>query len=886
MQTTWHTLTAEKGLETLETPRDGISSEEAARRLEKHGRNELVEKGVKSVWAILWEQLSSIMVVILIVAAILSAVLGDFQDAGVILAIVVFFVGLGVFQEYRAEKAIAALKALAVPNVRVRRNGSSVEIPAPELVPGDLLELEAGDLVPADARVLECHSLKAQEAALTGESEAVAKTTDRIEAEDAPLGDRVNMLYMGTNITYGRGVALVTGTGMNTELGHIAEMLQNVETGQTPLQKRLDGVGKTLAILAVVFSALIFAIGIFRQEEWRLMLMSAISVAVAAVPEGLPAVLTITLAFGSQRMLKRHALVRKLTGIETLGSVSVICSDKTGTLTQNVMTVTHLVGSEDTTELNADKSEHQPDSAQSLLLLCGVLCNDSEIEGDKERGDPTEVALLRVAERIGIKPGELKKQMPRSQELPFDSDRKRMSTAHALNNQNLPEALNQALALLPEGSHVSFTKGSMDSLLELSTQALKGDQWVPMDDQLRQHYEDANQTLAGDGRRVLGFALKVWPHEPNENELEADLSFIGLMGMIDPPRPEVFEAVKVCKTAGIRPVMITGDHPLTASRIAKDLGITDNDKSLTGREIQNMDQAALQKALADTSVFARVSPEHKLRIVEALQAQKQVVAMTGDGVNDAPALKKADIGVAMGITGTDVSKEAADMVLQDDNFATIVAAVEEGRIIYDNLRKFIKFSVAGNLGKILAMLVAPLLGMPLALQPIQMLWLNLMTDGLLGFGLGLEQAEKSIMERKPTPPDDSILGGAIRNQIIWMGLLIGGISMGLTAWFYFQDAKGPWQTVLFTSLAVAQIFQALAIRSSSESLFKTGFSNRVLWGMLGLVIVLQLTVTYVPMLQNLFHIKALSAFELLLIVGANSLILWIAEGLKAAGKTV
>lgn len=898
----WHSLAPEASLEALKSASKGLSQQEVTQRQQEHGPNTLVEAGIKSPWKILWEQVSSIMVVILLVAAGLSAVLGDYQDAIVILAIVVFFVSLGVYQEYRAEQAIASLKELAVPDARVKRDGKNLKVPAPELVPGDILLLEAGDQIPADARILECHSLKAQEAALTGESEAVEKRIHAIADHETPLAERHNMLYRGTHLTYGRGQAVVVSTGMKTELGHIAGMIQGVADRQTPLQKRLDQVGKVLAIVAIAFSAVIFLIGVLRQEDFELMLLSAISVAVAAVPEGLPAVLTVTLAFGSQRMLKRNALVRKLTGIETLGSVSVICSDKTGTLTQNKMTVTHLVNLQEHYQIEQpeqvgqdqtgkDKSNIALSADLQLVLLCASLCNDSELQAESANlGDPTELALLAAAQRLGWDLEALQAAFPRLDELPFDSERKRMTTVHEI--KSLPEFLGPLSEAFPElstGKYVSFTKGSIDALLEQAGQSLDAGQWQALNQERQQGWNEANQELASQGQRVLAFALRFWEQAPEiAPALEQELKLLGLMAMIDPPRPEAREAVKVCQKAGIRPIMITGDHPLTALKIAQELGITKSDLFLTGRDIQNIDQAELQAKLVDCQVFARVSPEHKLRIVEALQQQNKVVAMTGDGVNDAPALKQADIGVAMGITGTDVSKEAADMVLQDDNFATIVAAIEEGRIIYDNLRKFIKFSVAGNLGKIGVMLLAPLLGMPLALLPIQMLWLNLLTDGLLGFGLGLEKAENQIMERDPTPPDESIFGGAMLIQILWMGSLIAVISMVLGGWSWFEGGKdAPWQSILFTSLAFAQIFQALGIRSSQDHLWQIGvFSNRVLWGMIIAVLGLQLAVIYLPFLQGFFHTEALSLPVLLLIFAANALIWIISETVKALGKAV
>lgn len=870
----------------------GLSAEEAAKRLRLQGPNELSGKGIKSPWAILWEQLTSVLVLILIAAAGLSAFLGDFSDAVVILAIVIFFAILGLIQEYRSEKAIAALKQLAVPLVHVRRSGQRQEISARELVPGDLLFLETGNIVPADCRLLESVNLKIQEAALTGESEPVEKFSETLQVENPALGDHLNMAYMGTVVTYGRGLGLVVATGMQTQLGKIASMLEAVETEATPLQKKLDQVGKTLAILAIAISAVIFVIGVLRGEDWKHMLLSAVSVAVAAVPEGLPAVLTITLAFGSQRMLKRHALVRKLTGIETLGSVSVICSDKTGTLTQNRMTVQRVLMADH--EVSIVPGQVPETSLESALLhACGVLCNDGALEagGAAALGDPTETALLVAARYWELEKQALDILLPRLDELPFDSDRKRMTTVHQLGRAALPGQLQAAREKhLADTSWLSLTKGSPDGLLEISSHYLSQRGIQPLTAAKRQEFLHQNEVLAAEGMRVLGFALRTWEAKPVANEdLESELVFLGMIGMIDPPRPEVLEAVKTCQQAGIRPIMITGDHPLTARAIARELLITDNEQVLTGQQLQQMDEQALGEALETTSVFARVSPEHKLRIVTALQAQNRVVAMTGDGVNDAPALKKADIGVAMGITGTDVSKEAADMVLQDDNFATIVAAVEEGRIIYDNLRKFIKYSVAGNLGKILVMLLAPLLNMPLALLPIQMLWLNLLTDGLLGFGIGMEKAERNIMQRPPVPPEEGIIGGHFAWQVSWMGGLIGGISCVLGAWsFVQQGVDGPWQSIFFTSLAVAQIFQALAIRSSQDSLFARGqlFSNPTLIGMIAVTVLLQTLVIYVPWFQKFFHTTPLGLSDLGLIVVANSMILWISEGLKGLRKSV
>ncbi len=870
----WHTQSTSKTLDTLNSSQKGLSSEQVIALQEKHGPNALIDKGGRSFWKLLWEQSTSIMVLILVAAAVLSAILGDIQDAVVILAIIVFFVSLGVFQEYQAEQAIAALKKMTVPDVHIKRNSKKITVPETELVPGDYVFLDTGDQVPADLRIIEHQHLKVEEAALTGESLAVEKQTDALPDEELAVADRTNMLYMGTQVTYGRGQGVVVATGMNTELGHIAEMLQNVKDRKTPLQERLDYVGKVLAGVALAFSGLIFLVGLWQEETLKTMALSAIAVAVAAVPEGLPAVLTVTLAFGAQRMLKRNALVRKLTGIETLGSVSIICSDKTGTLTQNKMTATRMLMPEHTLDI---KQELPP--RLKLGLLCSVLCNNAEINSEERTGDPTELAMLDAGSRYNWSFETLTQAFPRIDELPFDSDRKSMTTLHRI--ESIPEFLSDITDHYPEfkaGQWLSFTKGSIDRLLELSP-GESADTWQAL-----------NESRAEQGERVLSFGARFYEALPTDKSIEAlesDLQLLGLMSMIDPPRPEAKRAVATCLKAGIQPLMITGDHPLTALSIAKQLGMNATDV-MTGRDLEPLSQSELQEKLSTYRVFARVSPEHKLRIVEAFQAQNKIVAMTGDGVNDAPALKQADIGVAMGITGTDVSKQAADMVLQDDNFATIVAAVEEGRIIYDNLRKFIKFSVAGNLGKIGVMLAAPFVGMPLALAPIQMLWLNLLTDGLLGFGIGMEKAEGSIMEREPTPPEESIFGQGMIGQIVWMGLLITLIAMALGSWSWFTAGKdGPWQSVMFTSLAFAQIFQALGIRSSKEHLWEMGvFSNRVLWGMIAGVLVLQLAVIYSPFLQQFFHTQPLDVATLFLILGANALVWGISEGVKALGKAV
>lgn len=896
-----HTLTSAQALEKFATiAQTGLTSAEAQKRLETFGPNELKETSGRSPLKILWEQFTATMTLILIVAAVVSGFLGKWQEAIAILAIVILFALLGFFQEYRAEKAMAALKKLAVPNVRVRRDGQIQEISANTLVPGDIVLLEAGNLVPADLRLIESANLRIQESALTGESEAVEKAITQLDKADAPLGDRKNMAYMGTTVIYGRGAGMVSGTGMNTELGVIAGLLQTTHDEMTPLQKRLDQVGKTLAIGGLVIAVLIGAISLLRGGSLVEVLLMGVSVAVAVVPEGLPAVVTITLALGAQRMLSRNALIRKLPAVETLGSVTTICSDKTGTLTENRMTVTVLDVAGHRIELNEETTPsgqaqefmgkpepHPAESSLNLLLVGGALCNDAQLKmpdatGERHHaiGDPTEGALVVAAAKYDLLKHTLDEVLPRRAELPFDSDRKRMTTLHDmahLNDVNDP-AVRQTLANL-NSPFVSFTKGSVDGLLGVSTHVWVDGARVDINPSLIQRIEAANKSLAEKGMRVLGVAFR---GHTQETPVEDGLTFIGFMGILDPPRAEVKEAVARCVSAGIRPVMITGDHPLTAFHIAKELGITQpNSRAMTGVELNALDDAQLEKVVEDVSVFARVSPEHKLRIVNALQRRGHITAMTGDGVNDAPALKQADIGVAMGITGTDVSKEAAKMVLRDDNFSTIVAAVEEGRVIYDNLRKFIKFSIGGNIGKMMVMLGGVALAMPSPLLPLQLLWLNLLTDGLLGIGLGVEPAERGVMKRKPFSPNASIFSGGMGGQIVRAGFVIGAVALGMGAYHFFTG-HDDWQTMMFTTLAFAQVWQALGTRTGSESVFKVGlFGNLPLLGLMTFVAVAQLAAMYVPALQNFLRASPLTAQDLFLCLAASSLVFAFLEAEKA-----
>jgi len=879
--TNWHQLDPASVLRELRTDQSGgLGNEEASRRLEEYGRNELVGSGIKSPWLILWEQLTALMMVILIIAGVVSALLGDYKDAIAIGAIVVLNALLGFSQEYRAEKAMAALRKLSVPTVRVRRGGEVEEISAEALAPGDVILLEAGNLVAADCRIVESADLQTHEAALTGESEPIEKTTDALEAADVPLGDRRNMAYMGTFITAGRGLGVVTETGMKTQLGLIAKMIQTVKREATPLQRRLGHLGKVLAVAALLLVAVIFVLGLLRGDDLKLLFLTAVSIGVAAVPEGLPAVVTIALTLGAQRMLRRKVLIRKLPAVETLGSVTVICSDKTGTLTENRMTAAVLMV--DGGEWNLSGGEQAagaPGPGFGLLLAGCALCNDAIQQGHGKGnspqpiGDPTETALVAAACRSGLWKEELERALPRVGEAPFTSERKRMTTIHRLpaGGRATPDWL---LAAGGEAKpFVAFTKGAVDGLLEISDSIWTGGRSEPLTEARRAQLREANDELAKKGMRVLGVGFRFVDHVQHGAEaMERNLTFAGMVGIIDPPRPEAGPAVARCKAAGIRPVMITGDHPLTAQNIAAKLGINHDGRVVTGRELDRLSGSALDEATETAQVYARVSPEHKLKIIEGLQRRGNIVAMTGDGVNDAPALKKADIGVAMGITGTDVAKEAADMVLLDDNFATIVAAVEEGRVIYDNVRKFIKYILATNSGEIWLMLAAPFFGMPLPLLPLQILWMNLVTDGLPALALGVEAPESDTMSRPPRRPDENIFSRGMGRHVLWVGLLMGILSLGAGYW-YWRAGDSHWQTILFTTLTLSQMAHVMAIRSESQSLFRIGLmSNKALLGAVSLTLLLQLALIYTPFLQSFFKTERLPAGDLALTFALSSVI--------------
>ena len=906
----WHTMDRTHVYDELGTSLDGLSQQEAAQRLKRLGRNELEERGLRSPLAVFFGQFTEIMVLVLIVAAVISFLIGETTDAIMIMIIVVLNAILGFTQEYRAERAMAALKQLSVPTVRVRRDGQLREVEATTLVPGDIILLEAGNRVPADARIVESVNLRVEEAALTGESVPVDKTESRIEGENIPLGDRRNMAFMGTAVAYGRGVGVVVETGMRTQLGNIANLLQEVTEERTPLQRRMAELGKWLALGALGLVIVVFGVGLWQGGEVEEMFLTAVSLAVAAVPEGLPAVVTIALALGAQRMVRRNALIRKLPAVETLGSVTTICSDKTGTLTENRMTVTILDVAGTTLNLTQrlersgpvlakDEETLEPPSADlALLLVGGALANDATLQprddgadGYHAVGDPTEGALVVAAARMGLWKEEMERLMPRVAEVPFTSERKRMTTVHEPPSEaecSDNSALRCLPDILPDAAYVAFSKGAVDSLLQICDRVWNEGKIEPLDDTWRERIVSANDGLAKEGMRVLGVAMRPLEELPNtqdEGTLEANQVFVGMTGMIDPPRSEVREAVAECRTAGIRPVMITGDHPLTALNIARELGIageTNGERNvITGQQLAEMRVEELEEVVGDVSVYARVSPEHKVKIVEALKARGQITAMTGDGVNDAPALKRADIGVAMGITGTDVSKEAADMVLLDDNFATIVHAIEEGRTIYENIRKFVRYTMSSNIGEIVAVLLAPLLGLPIPLTALQILWINLVTDGLPGLALGVEPTAPDTMNRPPHPPRESVLARGLGSYMIAVGPLMGLVALlpqFLGAGGVLDLDASTWRTMVFTTLCLSQLGNALAIRSDRLTLLQLGvLSNRPLVGAVLLTFLLQMGVVYLPFVQGIFDTQALTLGQLALSLALSSIVFVVVE---------
>lgn len=843
-QMNWYQKTVAEVLAHLNSSLQGISNAQAQQLLAQYGKNEIQSKGKKSALNILLAQFKELMILILLAAAALSYFIGDSKDAIIILVIVVLNAVVGFFQEYKAERAMDELKKLAAAQARVIRQGETKIIQAHELVPGDVVRLEAGDSVPADLRLIDVHYLKVEEASLTGESYPVLKTTESISQEAVPVGDQVNMVFKSTTVSYGRATGVVVTTGMQTEIGKIASLLE-VADAETPLQKRMAGFSKKLSLIILCICVVIYASGRLRGEDSLQMLMMAISVAVAAIPEALPAVITVALALGARRMVRKQALIRKLPAVETLGSVNYICTDKTGTLTENKMTVRETWVADNTIQV-------EKFSIEEMLWLAMSLNQDTTKNGKELLGDPTEVAAVQYACSQQNNLQNALTHYTRMEEIPFDSDRKMMTTVHEFGAQLLV-----------------ISKGAVESILQqcnginINAVLSKAD------------------AIAENGMRTLAYAFKLIGRDQLKKDtqtLEQNLTLIGLIGMIDPPRTEVFGAVKECKAAGIIPVMITGDHPKTAVAIARELGIlSDGEDVITGVELSRMSVEELTQKVNRTRVYARVSAEQKLIIVKALQAQGNFVAMTGDGVNDAPSLKMANIGVAMGITGTDVSKQASDMILLDDNFTTIVRAVREGRRIFDNIRKFIKYIMTGNVGEIWTILLAPLVGLPMPLLPIHILWINLISDGLPSIALAYEPAESDIMKRPPQKPNINIFSGGVGIHILWVGFTIGLICL-IIQYLSIRYEIVHWQTLVFTTLSLCQLAHAMAVRSSNSFVYIHGlFRNPVLVGTILLTVALQLALIYVPWLQDIFSTAPLTLVELSVCVGAAALVFHLVE---------
>lgn len=935
----WHSLSIEETLKTLDSsPTQGLTEKTILEKRLTYGMNEIQTIAGRSGWTILLDQFKNVMLLMLIGVAIISggldliglpAVGGNedgipFKDTIAIFTIVILNGLLGYFQESRAEKALAALKKMASPKVQVIREGERQEVKAASLVPGDVVLLEAGSQLCADGQLIEASSLYVRESALTGEAQPVEKeVSPRGLPLDTSLGDRQNMVFAGTEVIQGRGKAVITNTGMGTELGKIAKMLQSVKTEPTPLQKRMANLAGVLVSGALTLVAIVITLGVW-QGGWaqlQQLVETSLSMAVAVVPEGLPAVITVTLALGTQRMVKRHALIRKLPAVETLGSVNVICSDKTGTLTQNKMVVREILtcydhlavtgeGYEQDGEilnlLDSNKGSVTWHNRPALQLLClnAVLCNNAdltcndgnfgEIRGAVRQcqiiGDPTEGALLSLASKFGIKQWLYNGTFPRLGEFPFSAERKRMTVIVKIPPElelYLPD-LGKILSVLdfPSDPYLLLCKGSPELILSQCQAIQSAHECLPINSWHKQQILKDNDLMASRGLRVLGFAYKRLDKVPDTDELttaESNLIWLGMVGMLDAPRPEVRVAVEKCLVAGIRTVMITGDHPLTALTIAKDLGISQpGDHLINGQELERMGQRELETQVEQISVFARVSPEHKLRIVKALQACNKFVAMTGDGVNDAPALKQADIGIAMGITGTDVSKEASDMVLLDDNFATIVAATEEGRVVYSNIRSFIRYILGSNVGEVITIASAPLLGLSgVPLTPLQILWMNLVTDGLPALALAMEPGDPNIMKRRPFSPQESIFSRGLGAYIIRIGLVFAVVTITLMLWAYhntgISDQPDSWKTMVFTTLCIAQMGHAIAVRSSHRLTIEMNpLSNPYLWAAVLVTTMLQVLLIYVEPLRNFFGTHWLSPQQLIICFAFSSLMfVWV-----------
>ncbi|HLN52138.1 MAG TPA: cation-translocating P-type ATPase [Lentimicrobium sp.] len=873
----WYTKTKEQVLKELNVdPGSGLTEDEIIDRRRQHGENKLTAKKKKSILQMFIRQLRDWLIYVLFAAVIITLFMGEYIDALIIIAVIIINAVLGVIQEVKAGKAIEALQKMSSPKALVKRNGQIKEVDAEVLVPGDILILDAGRFVAADLRIIESVNLKIEESALTGESVPSDKNADWLYDADTPLGDRENLAFMTNLVTYGRGVGVVTETGMNTEVGKIAGFLDSEEESKTPLEIKLNQLGQMLGKIAIGICAIIFLLSILQGRDLAEMFLTAVSLAVASIPEGLAAIVAVVLSIGVTSMSKKNAIIKRLPAVETLGSVNIICSDKTGTLTQNKMTVTrYFTANSDNTVVREGKNESPEDAL--LLAKAMILCSDATFENGKPTGDPTEISLLLFGDDLGIDRQKLSSENKRIDEYPFDSDRKLMSVAVEDQQQKC----------------TVYTKGAIDNLIKVSTHILENGKPVPLTDQHREKLKEATHSMSDDALRTLGAAYKEVKSKPVKEEMENELVIIGIVGMIDPPREEVGSSIELAKAAGITTIMITGDHKNTAYAIASDLGIADNrDQAITGQEMDRLGEGVFASKVSDYRVYARVSPEHKVNIVKALKSRGNIVSMTGDGVNDAPSLNAADIGVAMGITGTDVAKGASDMILTDDNFATIVTAIEQGRNIYNNIKKSVIFLLTCNLGEVVAMFVTLLIGWPVPLLAVQLLWINLLTDSLPAIALGMDKGDPDVMKEKPRNPGESFFAHGAAMHAILGGILIGALTI-LAFWYgYYEHNYSPFdkapdavisyaRTMAFMVLVASQMFYSLAMRNSSKSIFTIGlFSNKYLIGAIAFGIFAQLVVIEIPFMQNAFGLQMLDAKGWLMAVSLGLVPLILNEVLK------